>query len=1405
MKNNKIKQKEQTDLNSNSTKWFVLVSSALSCLLVVSPATHASDVEIYRQGSAGGNSTIMLMVDLSQSMGADAVADLQRDYPLCLSGNLLEGVKGVLGNVATVDINLLNLVKVNTGTTPDSGYCDIPALLVVQILEGVDGITNPILGADLLGLKGSVQYIKESCEPLKDPTLGVIQSYRCYNRLRRIKQAVVDVIDGNPAKGIEPLSSNISVGVSVFPATKAGGGKNELAGMIAVEAKKLDATQREKIKTTIANLSSADPVGSITGSLRKLVHNLLTVNVIGAVDTVGELLKNLGGNLNSLLGLSTPTATAYAETGAYLLSTTTKGTGSIEIGRARKIEIIIGLSGEYQKCDLNDETGKCISWGESSRSLLGIGEPSWYKTTCTSSIKSNCYDWPIGGGLLNLELGQWKSFYQYSDNVKYGSAFSGFDQSTIASKSSIDSNLYNGPTLSTESQCGGHGLYVLTGSIPDLNQNLLGWLTGSQREPLSNISSPVQKLMTRSLNSSNSAIFNCGSVPTGWANGSTSATWACIANYAGALKDETYKNKNKAVSIKTAVGGIGRDFAHIPSAKTVSDLGTIKAPKTVLSTVLNLVQGLLGLVDTLLQPLGTLLKLLGLDLNLTQTLDQVKKALGNIVPMPLPADDTANLARWGVYGGGGWYQLSDSKSISESIIDFSQNLVDAKSDAFLGLQTIPADTLTPYQLSSDVYNSIFIPSDKQSWYGNLKKYSVLAENETSGGSIIRLKGSVDFKDQWNGGRTEKVDGSELLVGGALNQLKTLRPQQADSSTRKLWINRDCLQNGDKNYSFNESQTLKKITVDSQYLADSSVARCSLSATVKDPYGGYLMNLLGYKVDPLTVTGSELAQSEPLWQIGMPLHSTPLKITQFAEFQTNGSIDREDYIVFGSTQGLLHIVDATTGKENFAFVPNEMLDNPEQRKAFTSNPSLGWRNMPYGVDGAWTAYTEYVYGMRDGKVIATVDQVEKGTNKPKGKQTLYGGLRMGGQSYYALDLQDISNPSLKFHIDPKNQKIINASGVSSVSALQYMGQSWSKPTIAYVKWKGQRKQVMFVGGGYDTGYEVKDYNPVIAKGAGVYMFDANNGDLLWWAGANALNKNDAEKENSLKIDMMQFSVVSRINVADRDGDGLMDHLYFGDLGGQVWRVDLNPIMNATNNSFAIRATRLLNLHKSDGNSPRFYDAPSFSIYGYEKPLTVLSIASGNRSLPATDPSSGAIYNIFDRDVTRTDLYTSGFKALTVDLDLTTSGRSLGELLAAKDIENKSIEQVKAMIPNGWSISFDKGKKVMDEMAVINKNLYASIYNPGETPTCPVQVRGETQIQRYCLPFGVCEQQLQTGQVNNFLAGKGIIALNVGAVGTDPTTKLQSRGLIQSSNSASGVTPVNQMRRQLVPLTWYERNE
>lgn len=1375
--------KQQKNIESNhktaykpKKKWMLFAGSVLTGYFILSPVVFASDIEIYRQGNNAGKKTIMLMVDTSQTMGSPTL-DLLKDYPLCISSKIF----GVVGALPAVDVRL----------TPPAGteaYCDVVfPKSVLDLIGTVDTVTGTGQNS-LLGLQSSLDYMRASCTPFSDlpsgdpkPDSGRLkvnvslgEGYRCYSRLSRIRTAVKQVLDGNSSKGIEALADNVVIGLSTFPA-KNSSGVNDQAGMIVVPAKALsEPGQKEALKSAIDKLfPSSDPLGDVLDSVVGVLNSVLDgLNIAGLLTNV---LNLIGGLPTAVLGLlndvETPTATAYAETGAYLLGKNTKGTGE----KLLEYESPVNTNYAY-KCTTRGSDNNCSQYEkEPCSGLLCIPQNKRY------SIPGYSRSEEVSTGLLGLN--RVVRYYSIGD-----STYSGYDyrDSSVPMQGENylnPENIRQQVSGSATKECRGQGIFVLTGSIPKLSSaDSLG----------------VQRVMQKSLGKTptNNLSDFCGNSPAGWASrGSATATWSCISNYSKALLDKNSDYRTQ-VEIKTGVAGIGKEFTYVRlDDDTVVGAG---ADGSIVNTLLNTVKGLLR----------TALGVVSIIVDL--------KPLLNLVDIILPTSptntaDIENLVNWGKDGKGGWYTEASKGSIAQSILDFSQQIVEAKQDPFLGIATIPADPLTPYQLNNDVYNSMFIPTNHQSWFGNLKKYSVLTEDKTDGGQVIKLKSTIDFKDQWNANKEEKKDGSEILLGGMVDQLKTLREKNKDS-TRKLWINRDCEQK-DNNYIFNESKSLKAITPD--YLADASSTRCQSNSSAKDILGGYLINLLGYKVDAQTAKAKDLKESQPLWQLGMPLHSTPFKITQSGKFKADGSIERDDYIVFGTTQGLLHVVDAKNGKEKFAFVPNEMLENTEQRKAFTANREGTYRNMPYGIDGAWTAYTEYVYGMNDGKVFTTVGEINSGSNKLKGKQVLYGGLRMGGSGYYALDLTDIDQPKLKFHIDPA-QAAVN-------TPLSYMGQSWSKPTLAYVNWKGQRKLVMLVGGGYDMGYEDANYkqdenrtDP--RKGAGVYMFDADNGDLLWWASANATTRNDGNKEHGLNVKTLQYSVVSRINTIDRNGDGLMDHLYFGDLGGQVWRIDLNQEMNATAGAFAKNATRLLNLHKADGSSPRFYDAPTFSVYGYEKPLAVISIASGNRSLPVTDERSGEIYNLFDRDVTRTDLYaTTAFTPLTKDIDLTTSGNSLHAALTQEEIKGKNVEEVKALMPNGWVISFDpnagvgkdpdaaKGKKILEEMAVVNKNLYVSVYDPGLSIDCPVQVRGETKIHRYCLPYGICEQDLQPGQVSNFVAGKGIVPLNIGAGITNANSKLQSRGLIQNGTDNTGQMPVNQMRRQIVPLTWYENNE
>ncbi|MFP3571244.1 hypothetical protein, partial [Paraburkholderia sp. SIMBA_030] len=77
----------------------------------------------------------------------------------------------------------------------------------------------------------------------------------------------------------------------------------------------------------------------------------------------------------------------------------------------------------------------------------------------------------------------------------------------------------------------------------------------------------------------------------------------------------------------------------------------------------------------------------------------------------------------------------------------------------------------------------------------------------------------------------------------------------------------------------------------------------------------------------------------------------------------------------------------------------------------------------------------------------------------------------------------------------------------------------------------------------------------AKGSSIYVTDAKTGDKLWsW--------NNPQNH----------SIVAGVTALDRNNDGLFDHLYFADLGGNVFRADfINEKEKAFNE---VRVVRVL---------------------------------------------------------------------------------------------------------------------------------------------------------------------------------------------------------------------------------------
>lgn len=316
------------------------------------------------------------------------------------------------------------------------------------------------------------------------------------------------------------------------------------------------------------------------------------------------------------------------------------------------------------------------------------------------------------------------------------------------------------------------------------------------------------------------------------------------------------------------------------------------------------------------------------------------------------------------------------------------------------------------------------------------------------------------------------------------------------------------------------------------------------------------------------------------------------------------------------------------------------------------------------------------------------------------------------------------------------------------------------------------------------------------------------------------------------------MVSQIRAVDRNGDDLVDHLYFGDLGGQVFRIDLNNHA-AAQGAFATRVQRILDLNTNTaaGKRPRFYDMPAFSLYSNNGSIfAVMSIGSGNRSSPMADYASGtsgrnydAIYNVYDKDQSRKELYSlTSSELLTTDVDLS----AMGEVTDTNRNDNTDLVASYAS-SGGWYYYFKsdqlQSEKVFGTPVVLNYQLYASTFDSskdGISGDCGAGVKGESFLNRFCMPYGQCAVGDAGTSGNNCTGtkcdktslGAGIQTAAVrggdatkpdGGSGSEDDTDGTSAGnYCLSTGSRAAYTPLGggtgeQTKICLIPQRWYEK--
>jgi type IV pilus assembly protein PilY1 len=398
------------------------------------------------------------------------------------------------------------------------------------------------------------------------------------------------------------------------------------------------------------------------------------------------------------------------------------------------------------------------------------------------------------------------------------------------------------------------------------------------------------------------------------------------------------------------------------------------------------------------------------------------------------------------------------------------------------------------------------------------------------------------------------------------------------------------------------------------------------------------------------------------EIEDPLHSRPIVVNYGYEIDPeNQKITSKGVVFMGSNSGYLHAIDANKDnfKEYFSFVPKELLTNAKLYQTADK-----YEPKPYGVDGPIN------YWHADANQNAQVDNGEK--------VYLYFGLRRGGRHYYALDISDPESPKFQWQINGGNG-----------GDFDKMGESWSPMSLAKVRWgdSGKTKVVLLFGGGYDPQEDSRTIRAPHSMGNSIYMIDPETGELLWSASNSGATTNLTD---------MTSSITSEIKTIDFDGDQITDYFFVSDIGGRVWRFDLNAEIteSISKSNFVTGAGIIFDANNNSTNYQRFYDAPSVS-YFYDKEtkekfLTV-SIGSGYRAHPLQAADQDSFYIIKDHNIVAPPAtYDTLDRGDMVDIPATATST--------------------AYSPKGWKYDLTTGEKVLSPSLTANGHMYFTTFSP-----------------------------------------------------------------------------------------------
>ncbi len=360
-------------------------------------------------------------------------------------------------------------------------------------------------------------------------------------------------------------------------------------------------------------------------------------------------------------------------------------------------------------------------------------------------------------------------------------------------------------------------------------------------------------------------------------------------------------------------------------------------------------------------------------------------------------------------------------------------------------------------------------------------------------SDVLMFQSKYYSEAWHGDvlafRLNDVTG-EIIEPAVWSAAQSLSSQTADS--RKI-VTFDGISAG-MPFRFTDLEDQQKSLLDPGWQSDG---------------GALAQNIVDYlRGDPSNEQDNGGSFRNRTWSIldpGHPYDGNIITSSKLGDIVHSSPVYKNGMLYWGGNDGMLHAVEASTGEELFAYVPNLVFKN----FADLTDPAYLHK---YYVDLTPTVKNVDISG------VTTM---------------LVGGLGKGGRGYFALD---VSNMKPLEGSVPSSENEVAAMAMWEYPNLNTpseeitdLGYSFSKATIVESYDTDDAPSIVIFGNGYNSpnGHAV------------LFILNPLTGELI------------------KKIDTLTGSCngLSTPIATDVDYDGKVDYVYAGDLDGNLWKFDL----------------------------------------------------------------------------------------------------------------------------------------------------------------------------------------------------------------------------------------------------------